>query len=445
MKIFLAFALSIFALTSLTQKLLALESNKIYPNLLIGNGSDLNFALKFKNGEFYKTAVQQQEDVMPMDLSGHITKELLEIESSNWQYLLGSFDYQAGQTWLQQLAMKRLTECRNASFSQGSNKINEFSKLDSNESAALKKGFIAENSQTIQTLDIDHFWDAFDKLQFCKSKADSISIFQQFYLDRATSGLEDFMRVRNFTAEKFVLAVAKFPKFYRSIRSNTLAVKKAIPEINEMVKKFESIYPDFRWAKICFAIGVVSTGGTVSEQFLLIGTEIATATKDIDLSEFKNSPLSKVLANGDDPIQKIKNFVAHEYVHTQQLPGTHKKAIRCDLLYAALQEGICDFIGEMIAGNQINVIAQEYGNRKEKELWREFKSELCNESLKNWLYNYTTVKDRPADLGYYIGYQIAKSYYENAGDKKQAVIDIIRMNDPIAFLQASEYDQKPKN
>ena len=109
-----------------------------------------------------------------------------------------------------------------------------------------------------------------------------------------------------------------------------------------------------------------------------------------------------------------------------------------------MQEGFCDFIGELTAGSQINIVAQEYGDKHEKELWKEFKNELCSESIKNWLYNYKTVKDKPADLGYYIGYKIAKEYYENSTDKKQAVIDIIEMKDPIKFLQISKYDEKEK-
>ena len=52
------------------------------------------------------------------------------------------------------------------------------------------------------------------------------------------------------------------------------------------------------------------------------------------------------------------------------------------------------------------------------------------------------VKDKPADLGYYMGYHIAKSYYENAKDKKQAVIDIIEMKNPLQFLGKSGYDKK---
>jgi hypothetical protein len=60
------------------------------------------------------------------------------------------------------------------------------------------------------------------------------------------------------------------------------------------------------------------------------------------------------------------------------------------------------------------------------------------------LYNGNTAKNRPADLGYYIGYKISQAYYYNATDKKQAIIDIIDMDDPVNFLQKSAYDGQQK-
>ncbi|PGH38897.1 MAG: hypothetical protein CRN43_12355 [Candidatus Nephrothrix sp. EaCA] len=109
-----------------------------------------------------------------------------------------------------------------------------------------------------------------------------------------------------------------------------------------------------------------------------------------------------------------------------------------------MREGFCDFVGELITCGQINLTAKEYGDSHEEQFWQEFKNELCNRSVKNGLYNYDTAKDKPADLGYYMGYKIAEEYYKNAADKKQAVIDIIEMTDPMEFLQISKYDQKEK-
>jgi len=321
---------------------------------------------------------------------------------------------------------------------------NTMSKVASLPSEEIKNELKSENSKIVQTLDIDHFWEAFDSLKTSKTHADSVHAFQTIYLDRATAGLLDFIRLRQLTAEEFVNAVARFPKFYNSVRLNTYKVHKAVPLVEEIVTKFKEIYPNFKPKKVCFAIGLVNTGGTVSEDFLLIGAEVATSTSDIDLSEFDNSAYSKMLASESDIVLKIKNIVAHEYVHTQQKTTPDKNAVDCNLLYKCLQEGFCDFIGELISGSQINIVAHEYGNQHEKELWQAFKDELCNSSTKNWLYNYSTVKGKPADLGYYIGYKIAEEYYKNAVDKMQAVTDIIEMDDPIRFLQLSKYDQKEK-
>lgn len=429
---------------SFGQNVQKIELNKNYSDVTLNKSADLKYALHFEKNGVYKISVLQKGIDVVLVLTDKSNKKLVEKDSPNGQNGLETFDFTSNETNDFYLAINRLDENGNPAEGKVSITIKQFSKSELKEIAKIKKELEPENKKNIQTLDIDHFWEAFDNLKKCKSRNDSIASFQKLYLDRATNGLEDFIKERNFTAEKFVNAVSTMPKFYNSIRKNTYEAKKAIPVIDEVVLKFKEIYPNFKPFKVCFAIGLVSTGGTVSDNFLLIGTEISASTKDTDLSEFNNNALSKVLGRGDDVIQKIKNFVSHEYVHTQQISSGDKNAIRCDLLYAVMQEGFCDFIGELTTGSKINKVAQEYGDKHEKELWTAFKNELCNENIKNWLYNYSTVKDKPADLGYYIGYKIAKEYYNNAPDKKQAVIDIIEMKDPIKFLQLSKYDQKEK-
>jgi uncharacterized protein YjaZ len=67
---------------------------------------------------------------------------------------------------------------------------------------------------------------------------------------------------------------------------------------------------------------------------------------------------------------------------------------------------------------------------------------MNGKDAKNWLYQGADVKDKPADLGYYMGYKIIESYYKNASDKKQAVRDILEIKDFNAFLKASRYEEK---
>ena len=112
------------------------------------------------------------------------------------------------------------------------------------------------------------------------------------------------------------------------------------------------------------------------------------------------------------------------------------------LLGRSLHEGGADFIGELITGGNINQHLHKYGNARKKQLWLEFKKEMNNKDTSNWLYQGDKAKDKPADLGYYIGYKITEAYYNRAKDKKQAIKDILDIKDFNAFLKASGYDEK---
>jgi hypothetical protein len=57
--------------------------------------------------------------------------------------------------------------------------------------------------------------------------------------------------------------------------------------------------------------------------------------------------------------------------------------------------------------------------------------------LSAWLHNGTLTK--PGDLGYWIGYRIAKSYYQHAADKRRAVREILERADAKAFLAGSQW------
>lgn len=299
------------------------------------------------------------------------------------------------------------------------------------------------DSSQIEFSDIDNFWHAFDQLKNCKSRFDSIQTIQKEYLNKASTGLLDFIDARDFTAEGFINAINTFPKFYRSVRKNTLKVKKEIKFLHKVVNNLKKIYPNYKPKKICFAIGMVNTGGTISSNYLLIGSELATSNHHTDLSEFGLNPITKILGTSDTVKERIQKMVAHEYIHTQQPPRMNRNSTECVLLFEILQEGMCDFIGQLISGGHINQPLHEYGNRYEETLWQDLKSEMCNSSTKNWLYNTHKLKGgTPADLGYYVGYKIVESYYNRSKNKSQALVDIIEMDDPIQFLLHSKYDLK---
>lgn len=377
--------------------------------------------------------------VLLKDPEGNVIKEIDSPTGTEGEEI---YEYTPTRNGAYQLVIKRLDEPGNPDAGKVDAGVTLIPAAKLRERERIRKELEPENRKTVLTADLDHFWEAFDHLPQCRTHADSVRTIQELYLDRATDGLIDFIKVRQFTAEKFVQTIAARYKFYRSVRANTLEAKNAIPQIEYIFNRFKQLYPGFRPFKVCFAIGVVGTGGTTSDRFVLVGAEVSLSNDKADLSEFNGNAYSKQLMGTEPLQQKIRNIIAHECVHTQQIFRPDSNAVICGQLYACLHEGIADFIGELLAGGQINTYIHTYGDQHEADLWKEFKATLCKSNATDWLYNYHLVKDKPADLGYYMGYKIAQAYYEQAPDKQQAIGDILRLKDPLRFMQESGYHRK---
>jgi uncharacterized protein YjaZ len=112
------------------------------------------------------------------------------------------------------------------------------------------------------------------------------------------------------------------------------------------------------------------------------------------------------------------------------------------LLSRSINEGMCDFIGELIGGKNINSRLQDFAKGRRLMLWNDFKKDMLRSPTNKWLYGGKETPDWPSDLSYYMGYEITKAYYENAIDKKQAIYDILHIKDYTDFLTKSRYEEK---
>jgi hypothetical protein len=306
-------------------------------------------------------------------------------------------------------------------------------------SFSLSHGFAQPGlpDQRVFTSDIDHFWIAYDSAQTTTDSVQQLHFIQTLYVDKGTPGLKAFMEVRDYSAPGWVSLLRKYPKFWQSIRANTLSVKSFASGIEASIGQFKQLYPALTNAKMYFTVGGLRSGGTTKDSMILIGTEIATGEPETDVSEFSTKWLAGVFQN-----QRLDNIVPlniHEYVHTQQRAHDIN-----ELLGYCLQEGSADFITELVMKKPraTNYIA--YGLAHEPDLKKEFAVDMFSgATLSRWLYNGGSAKDM-ADLGYFMGYAICGAYYRQAKSKQQAIRDIIELNyaDTAAtekFLKRSGY------
>jgi hypothetical protein len=427
------------------QTLQPIKFNKAYDNIPISKTAVLTLKLKMEKGRMYQVLVLQQGIDVMLVLSDDNGQQILERDSPNGKQGLEIFEYSPAETKTFMLTIKVFDEIGNADKGIISYYIKQYTPKEVALLAKTKQDLLVENNKTVLSLDIDHFWEAFDHLKYCKTKWDSILSFQNIYLDRATNGLIAFVKSRNFSADGFVTTMAQLPRYYESIRPYTFESKKAAPLIEEVAEKVKAIYANYKPFKVCFAIGMHNTGGTVSDNFVLLGTEMITTGKNVDYSELGDGWKPADPHKERDIPLAIKGIVLHECIHTQQNSLLDSNAIGCNQLYYSLREGTANFLGELISGTNNDSKTNRYGNSNENDLWNEFKSTLCYHTAEKWMYNGNTVKDRPADLGYYIGYKIVQAYYNNAKDKQQAVKEILELDDPLTFLRRSGYDRQKKN
>jgi hypothetical protein len=279
----------------------------------------------------------------------------------------------------------------------------------------------------IVTSDLDNFWSAFDA-----AKPDfNPESFQKLYLDKGSKGVRGFMKNRIQSADYLSKVVRQYSAYYSSIQKSTESIISMEEEIKISMVKMKKIYPKAIFPPVYFVIGTLNAGGTTGGGGLIIGAEMYGLT-----SESPKDNLSDWLKTVLKPVEDVPHMVAHELVHFQQ------KYDGGNLLKASIKEGAADFIAELVSGKHINQHVHEFANPIEKELWKEFKIRMLKKDYTGWLYSKT--EGRPNDLGYWMGYQIVKSYYDNSIDKLQAIDDIMHIRNFEKFLLQSKYSVRFK-
>ena len=281
--------------------------------------------------------------------------------------------------------------------------------------------------------DVKNFWQAFDMVKKDSSKA--AFFYKKYYIDKGTLALQDYyVNKLNGYLPGFVYVHSKKVKFYKSIRANTNNGTIYKKEYTKSFLALKNIYPEAIFPNVYFVIGKLNSAGTSGSNGLVLAIDQICKTKTTNTSELESWELHYI--NGLD---NIAHVVAHELIHFQQ----NGMASDTTLLKASILEGMADFIGELMSGSSANVNLQVFAKGKEKIIWQKFKSEMYLDKAKNWVSNGDQDKPEwPADLGYWVGYEICKSYYANATDKKKAIYDMLHIQDYNKFFSDSKFEEK---
>lgn len=254
------------------------------------------------------------------------------------------------------------------------------------------------------TEDVDSFWKAYDIW-----KKEGGNPFKE-YVENGTLGVKGFLQSRIENADSLLAMVKRHEQRYLDRRNSLQGLAKKRKQIQAAYASIKYWYPEVKFPPVYFVVGRFNSGGTVSDDGIIIGAEKLSS------------------------LDWIKELVTHELVHFQQ-----KYEGPDNLLKQAIKEGSADFIAELASGEQNNLEAFMYGEAHEDELKKEFALLMEGDDNTDWLYSTSGKDNRPNDLGYWIGYKITEAYWKKQTDKHKAMQDIMRVKDPKGFLLKSQY------
>ena len=302
-----------------------------------------------------------------------------------------------------------------------------------------------KQSSSIVTSDIKNFWKAYDEITSTQDSILQNKYLDSLYLKKGTDGLKAIRQARNYTSQEYISAINNYPKFWTSIRENTLNADQYSSELEKGIKNLKEIYHNVKPAKIYFTIGALRTNGTTLDSLVLIGSELALADKETPSNEFPEN-LSHLRNYFDsEPSKNIVFLNIHEYVHTQQ-----KTTIGNSLLAQTVLEGVAEFVAEKALETKSPNPQIEFGRNNDAKIKAKFELEMFSPNLYNWIWNSSDNEFGMRDLAYYVGYKICEDYYNISTDKQQAIKEMIELdyNDEselIKFVEKSEYFDKPLN
>ena len=274
--------------------------------------------------------------------------------------------------------------------------------------------------------DLPRFWRAFDAAQGVDSVAAREAAFARYLAD-GSPGLREFDALRIEGGANLAAAVAAHPRYYASLRGQLARVPAFEAPIRASLFELQRLYPDAVFPDIYLLMGRMNSAGTLSDVGLLIGMDMHGREAGAPLDELGD--WQRAVIKGLDGLPSI---VAHELVHYQQQGATGDS-----LLAACLREGIADFLAEKMSGRHINAHVHAWAEPRASQLWQEFQPRMHGTDYRGWLYS--GGDERPADVGYWIGYRIARAYYQRTPDKAAAIRGMLTFADADRFLQASGF------
>jgi hypothetical protein len=267
--------------------------------------------------------------------------------------------------------------------------------------------------------DLENFLEAYENLQ---PGVDSVAVLNEYYFDKASVGLQEYISKHNLTPELMIDAIYKEPKKYELLDNFINNIEETKKEFTNSLDKFNDVLPDAMYPPTYLLVGA-NRGIAQASKF----GQLVTLTKVVD----DQDKLMMLIIHELSHFQQAMHVGPEKYVSLYSTPD--------NMLGLCLREGGAEFITSLTLDRITQEKALSYIEQNEVELKTKFINDLKDQDSKYWLWESLNQNEHPKLLGYAMGYKICESYYNNSDDKKNALTDILSITQPEQFLSKSKY------
>jgi len=269
------------------------------------------------------------------------------------------------------------------------------------------------------TTDIDHFWEAYDLAYpwFFPQ------LFDSLYLRRGTAGLKPVAALFTGGKDAFCSRIRQEWDYYELIRPAMTALRKEEREVRAAAFALKYLFPEARFPDIHFIVGAPASGSAAIGGRLLI---------DAGLFGPAGPTHSRARRRLRAPyaLENAVTYIAWVLVRYQQppLPGQRRPWEQ------HFRQGAAEFVAELITGRRLHAELDTLPGAHTKDL---FRATVRNTPLQPVSTGYIATEQQRT--GWWAGYQVARSYYERAKDKRAAIQKILQLRNCRELLEESRW------
>lgn len=274
-------------------------------------------------------------------------------------------------------------------------------------------------SPCITTSDVTLFFQIYDAAGGHPTAED----LQGKYIEGGSPAVREFVPYRIVSGEALATEILREPQVYAAARRCLSALPEVQSRLRAVFARFADLYPDAKFPPVTILVGRNNTAGTSSPSGVLIGLEKMCGT----------------VQPGGTVADRFVHLIAHEYAHVEQ--SKMDTITTPNLLQRSLKEGVAELMAELTSGAVSMPEIGPWASERETTIKQRFLQELHDTKYGDWLYNGEGSREWRGDIGYWVGYRIARTYYDHMANKRLAVKDLLGGKDADAILLESRWSE----